>query len=231
MAQRVRERRFAMTPDQHPLALLVLLGTLSLLPLAAITMTSYLKISVVLVLVRNAIGVQQAPPALALNAVALAATLFVMAPTLSACLDEAQRSASSATAGAVSGREQIARAQAIAEPLRQFMLRNSRLEERERFVELALHGSPDRTRAAAANDWSIVVPAFVVSELQAAFEIGLILFVPFVVIDLLVSHVLLALGMQMVPPTMVSLPLKLLLFVVANGWGRLIEALVVSYRS
>ena len=150
-----------MTPDQHSLGLLVFLGTLSLLPLAAITMTSYLKISVVLVLVRNAIGVQQAPPMLALNAVALAATLFVMAPTLSACLDEAQRAASSTVAGTQSGREQIARAQAIAEPLRQFMLRNSRVEERERFVGLALHGSPDRARAAAVNDWSIVVPAFV----------------------------------------------------------------------
>ena len=219
-----------MTPDQHSLGLLVFLGTLSLLPLAAITMTSYLKISVVLVLVRNATGVQQAPPMLALNAVALAATLFVMAPTLSACLDEAQRAASSTVAGTQSGREQIARAQAIAEPLRQFMLRNSRVEERERFVGLALHGSPDRARAAAVNDWSIVVPAFVVSELQAAFEIGLILFIPFVVIDLLVSNILLALGMQMVPPAMVSLPLKLLLFVLANGWGRLIEALVISYR-
>ncbi len=231
MARHVGELHIAMTPDQHPLGLLVLVGTLSLLPLAAITMTSYLKISVVLVLVRNAIGVQQAPSTLALNAVALAATLFVMAPTLSACLDAAQDAVSSTTTGIISGHEQIARAQAIAEPLRQFMLRNSRLEERERFVELALHGSPDRTRAAAVDDWSIVVPAFVVSELQAAFEIGLILFVPFVVIDLLVSNILLALGMQMVPPTMVSLPLKLLLFVIANGWGHLIEALVASYRS
>lgn len=220
-----------MTLDQHPLGLLALLGALSLLPLAAITTTSYLKISVVLVLVRNAIGVQQAPPTLALNAVALAATLFVMAPTLNACFDEAQRAASPTAAGIVSGRAQIARAQAIGEPLRQFMLRNSRLEERKRFVELARRSSGDKTRAAAANDWSIVVPAFVVSELQAAFEIGLLLFVPFVVVDLLVSNILLALGMQMVPPTMVSLPLKLLLFVVADGWGRLLQALVVSYQN
>lgn len=219
-----------MTFDQHPLGLLALLGALSLLPLAAIATTSYLKISVVLVLVRNAIGVQQAPPTLALNAVALAATLFVMAPTLSACFDEAQRPAPPTAAGTLSGRAQIKRAQAIGEPLRQFMVRNSRLEERERFVELAHYGSPGKTQAAAADDWSIVVPAFVVSELQAAFEIGLLLFVPFVVIDLLVSNILLALGMQMVPPTMVSLPLKMLLFVVANGWGRLLQALIVSYQ-
>jgi type III secretion protein R len=83
--------------------------------------------------------------------------------------------------------------------------------------------------SASASDWAILVPAFVVSELQAAFETGLLLFVPFVVIDLLASNVLLAMGMQMVPPTMVSLPLKILLFVAADGWGRLLQALALSY--
>lgn len=218
--------------DQHPLGMLVLLGLVSLLPLVAITTTSYLKISVVLVLLRNALGVQQAPPTIALNAIALAATMFVMAPTLSACIDEAQRhSQSSATFDATPGAIQIERALAIAEPLRQFMLRNSRPAERERFVDAARQGWPEQQHAAVAtDDWRIVVPAFVVSELQAAFEIGLLLFIPFLVIDLLVSNILLALGMQMVPPTMVSLPLKLLLVVAANGWGRLLHALVLSYQ-
>jgi type III secretion protein R len=221
--------------DQHPLGLLVLLGTLSLLPLIAITTTSYLKISVVLVLVRNALGVQQAPPTMALNAIALAVTMFVMAPTLEACLDAAREAAPGQAheerAMPVPGRVQIARALSVVEPLRRFMLRNTRPEERERFLDLAQRNWPDSMKSSAgADDWSILVPAFVVSELQAAFETGLLLFIPFIVIDLLVSNVLLAMGMQMVPPMMVSLPLKLLLFVIADGWGRLLHALALSYR-
>ncbi|PTB17186.1 EscR/YscR/HrcR family type III secretion system export apparatus protein [Trinickia symbiotica] len=217
----------AMTFDQHPLGLLVLLGVLSLLPLIAITTTSFLKISVVLILVRHALGVQQAPPTMALNAIALAVTMFVMAPTFEASFAIARDGAPQST-----GREQVAYALAVAEPLRQFMLRNTRPEQRERFLDIARRGSPASAKPSArADDWTILVPAFVVSELQAAFEIGLLLFVPFVVIDLLVSNVLLAMGMQMVPPIMVSLPLKLLLFVVADGWGKLLHALAISYRS
>ena len=224
-----------MTLDQHPLSLLALLGALSLLPLIAITTTSYLKISVVLILVRNALGAQQAPPTMALNAIALAVTLFVMAPTLEACLNAAREAAPGQTreqqAVPVPGRTQIVRALSVVEPLRRFMLRNTRPGEPERFLDLARRNWPDSMKtSASADDWSIVVPAFVVSELQAAFEIGLLLFVPFIVIDLLVSNVLLAMGMQMVPPMMVSLPLKLLLFVVADGWGRLLHALALSYR-
>jgi type III secretion protein R len=224
-----------MTLDQHPLGLLVLLALLSLLPLIAITTTSYLKISVVLILVRNALGVQQAPPTMALNAIALAVTMFVMAPTLDACLDAARQAAPGQTpvehATPAPGRTQIARILSVAEPLRRFMLRNTRPEERERFLDVARRSWPDSMGVSAGpDDWSILVPAFVVSELQAAFEIGLLLFVPFIVVDLLVSNVLLAMGMQMVPPMMVSLPLKLLLFVVADGWGRLLHALALSYR-
>lgn len=213
--------------DQHPLTLLALLGFLSLFPLVAIATTSYLKISVVLVLVRNALGVQQAPTTLALHAIALVATLFVMSPTLSSCIDHAREIAVAPPSGA----SQIDAALKVVEPLRQFVLRNASATERARFLELARKTWPDTARAGARDDdWSIAVPAFVVSELQAAFEIGLLLFVPFVAVDILVSNVLLAMGMQMVPPMIVALPLKLLLFVLADGWGRLLHALVLSYR-
>ncbi|GLU32580.1 type III secretion system export apparatus subunit SctR [Trinickia caryophylli] len=219
--------------EHSPPGLLALLALLSLLPLAAIVTTSYLKISVVLVLLRNALGVQQAPSTLALNAIALAATMLVMAPTFNACVDEARRSAPAfARATAPSGEEQIERALAVAEPLRQFMLRQSRVDERERFADLVRRNAPSHAPTQTSeNDWSVVVPSFVVSELQAAFEIGLLLFIPFIVIDLLVSNVLLTMGMQMVPPMMISLPLKLLLFVAADGWGRLLQALVLSYHA
>ncbi len=216
-----------MTLDQDPLALLALLGLLSLLPLLAIATTSYLKLSIVLVLVRNALGVQQAPTTLALNAIALVATLFVMSPTLSACMDQARAMPTSP----VSGTSQIDAALEVVEPLRQFVLRNGSARERERFLELARKTWPETAGSAVrADDWSIAVPAFVVSELQAAFEIGLLLFVPFVAVDILVSNVLLAMGMQMVPPMIVALPIKLLLFVLADGWGKLLQALVLSYQ-
>lgn len=217
----------AMMLDQHPLALLALLGLLSLLPLLAIATTSYLKLSVVLVLVRNALGVQQAPTTLALNAIALITTLFIMTPTLSACVDRAR----AVTAIPASGAAQIDAALEVVEPLKRFVLRNGSERQRARFLELAQRTWPDTARTSArADDWSIAVPAFVVSELQSAFEIGLLLFVPFVALDILVSNVLLAMGMQMVPPTIVALPLKLLLFVLADGWGKLLHALVLSYR-
>ena len=213
--------------DQNPLALLALLGLLALLPLVAIATTSYLKLSIVLVLVRNALGVQQAPTTLALNAIALVGTLFVMSPTLSACMTHAREM----TAPPASGASQIEVALKVVEPLKQFVLRNGRADERERFLEMARQTWPDTAHAnARADDWSIAVPAFVVSELQAAFEIGLLMFIPFVVVDILVSNVLLAMGMQMVPPTIVALPLKLLLFVLADGWGKLLHALVLSYH-
>ena len=213
--------------DQHPLALLALLGLLSLLPLVAIATTSYLKLSVVLVLVRNALGVQQAPTTLALNAIALVGTLFVMSPTLSACMAQARQ----VTLTPASGASQIEAALAIVEPLRQFVIRNGRADERARFLDMAKQTWPEAAHSTArADDWSIAVPAFVISELQSAFEIGLLLFIPFVAIDLLVSNVLLAMGMQMVPPMIVALPLKLLLFVLADGWGKLLYALVLSYQ-
>lgn len=216
-----------MTLEQHPFALLALLGLLSLLPLVAIATTSYLKISIVLVLVRNALGVQQAPTTLALNAIALVATLFVMAPTLTACLGQIR----TITVEPASGASQIAAALTVVEPLKQFVLRNGSENERQRFLALAKTTWPEAaSQSAAADDWSIAVPAFVVSELQAAFEIGLLLFIPFVAIDMLISNVLLAMGMQMVPPMIVALPIKLMLFVAADGWGRLLHALVLSYH-
>lgn len=216
--------------DQNPLALLALLGLLSLLPLVAIATTSYLKLSVVLVLVRNALGVQQAPTTLALNAIALVGTMFIMAPTLSACMAQASQVAHAPHGGA-SGATQIETALAAVAPLKQFVMRNGRAEERARFLEMAKRTWPAAAHdAARADDWSIAVPAFVVSELQSAFEIGLLLFIPFVAVDLLVSNVLLAMGMQMVPPMIVALPIKLLLFVLADGWGKLLHALVLSYQ-
>ncbi|WP_207004415.1 type III secretion system export apparatus subunit SctR [Trinickia mobilis] len=216
-----------------PVALALLLGALALLPLAVAMTTSFLKISVVLVLVRNALGVQQAPPTIALNGIALAMTLFIMAPVAQDCFARYERIAA-APAG-IELRGTVAEVQRLApvlDPLREFLFRNSRGDERRLFVDAASRAwPPERARAIGERDWPVLIPAFVVSELLAAFEIGFLLAVPFVVIDLLVSNLLLALGMQMVSPMMLSLPLKILLFVILDGWGRLLHALVLSYQS
>jgi len=177
--------------------------------------------------VRNAIGVQQAPSSMALNGIALAMTLFVMTPTVNAGL-AAYRDTAQPNGGVL----QLPALIAAAEPLRGFMVRNGSAEQRRLFVAATRESWPQGdTASVTEKDWSIVVPAYVVSEMLKGFEIGFLLYIPFIVIDLLVSNILLALGMQMVSPAMLSLPLKILLFVAADGWGRLLHALVLSYQS
>ncbi len=226
-----------------PVSLVLLLAGIALLPLLMVCTTAFLKISMVLLIVRNALGVQQVPPAMAVNAVALAATLFVMAPIFNEMAGRLQLTAptqdrsgrpsntsSGGDAGAPPSRGGLGHIAYAAEPLRDFMLANTLPERRQRFVELAQRqwkrsalGTPSE------RDYVVLIPCFVISEMEMALKAGFVLYVPFVVIDLLLSNLLLALGMQMVSPMVVSLPLKLLLFVVLDGWTRLFEGLVASY--
>jgi len=217
-----------------PLSIALVLGALSLLPLVTICTTCYLKVSVVLMIVRNAIGIQQVPPSVAVYAVALATTVFVMAPVFGQM--QAKLEASPAYAAASSSPDRAPRLPPIAdllsasEPLRHFMTANTLPEQRQHFLDLLKRQWPPVQAAQVHDtDYVVLIPSFVVSELQLAFQAGFVLYVPFVVIDLLISNVLLALGMQMVSPMVVSLPLKLLLFVVLDGWVKLIDGLVMSY--
>ncbi|WP_196489326.1 type III secretion system export apparatus subunit SctR [Burkholderia territorii] len=210
-----------------PISLAVLLAALSLLPLLILCTTSLLKFSVVLVIVRNAMGVQQVPPSVAIYGIALAATMFVMAPTFNKAIHAAFGDDPTQAMSVPLDLDRIIQA---AEPFRQFMLRNTTREYRAQFVEIASkHWTPEMMKTTTDHDYTVLIPAFVVSQLQSAFEIGFLLYVPFIVIDLLVSNLLLALGMQMVSPMTISLPLKLLLFVQLDGWGRLIKGLTESY--
>lgn len=210
----------------------VLLGALSLMPLMVVCTTSFLKISLVLLVLRNAVGVQQVPPTLAIYGIALALSAFVMAPTVQeigqrVMTIEASGGANAARAGAPPLLPQAARA---FEPLHQFMLKYSRPEQRELFLASARKLWPaEAAREARATDAMIVIPAFVVSELQTGYEVGFLIYIPFVVIDLLISNLLMALGMQQVSPQTISIPLKLLLFVMVDGWGKLLNALALSY--
>lgn len=209
-----------------PITLAVLLAFMALVPMLVVACTSFLKISVVMSLLRNAIGVQQAPPNLALYGMALILSAYVMAPIGSAMLErltqqpEAIKNVSSFV---TSVREGV-------EPLRDFLSKNSRLEQRDFFMRTAQRmWGPKLSANLTQTDFMVLIPAFIVSELTSAFQIGFLLYLPFVVIDLIVSNILLAMGMMMVSPVTISLPLKLFLFVMVDGWSRLIHGLVLTY--
>jgi type III secretion protein R len=206
----------------------ILLGLLSLVPLIVVTTTSFLKISLVLLVLRNAIGVQQVPPTLAIYGIALAMSVFVMAPTVQEIGNRAMRI--DAKGGSARSGEILTQARDAFEPLRTFMLKYSRPEQREQFLASAKKLWPkDVAKDAKSSDILVLIPAFVVSELQTGYEIGFLIYIPFVVIDLLVSNLLMALGMQQVSPQTITIPLKLLLFVMIDGWGKLLNSLAMSY--
>lgn len=233
-----------------PITLVVALALLSLVPLAAVMMTSFLKIAIVLSLVRNALGVQQVPPNMALYGLALILSAYVMAPVIMQAGHEMQAVVAPAaqTNGPAAMRPGVPSMPSLtpppdrmalllggaaraAEPLRTFMLKNSRPSQRDFFVRTAhqLWG-PQLSSDVKETDFLVLIPAFLVSELTSAFQIGFLLYLPFVVIDIIVSNILLAMGMMMVSPVTISMPLKLFLFVMVDGWTRLIQGLVLSYR-
>ncbi|WP_213989503.1 type III secretion system export apparatus subunit SctR [Sodalis sp. dw_96] len=210
----------------NPLMLALFLGALSLVPILMIVCTSFLKISMVLMLTRNAMGVQQVPPNMALYGIALAATLFVMAPVFS---DMSQRVKQQPLDLTSMDRLSYTLNNGV-EPLKKFMSHNT---DPDILVHLEENGARMWPKDMAANlnadSPLLIIPAFVLSELQSGFEMGFLIYIPFIVVDLIVSNVLLALGMQMVSPMTISLPLKILLFVLVSGWTRLLDGLFYSY--
>ncbi len=204
-------------------AVTILLGltVLAVAPSILLMMTSFTRIVVVLSLTRNALGVQAIPPNQVLVGLAMFLTFFVMAPVLTEVNDTALQPYLD---GQVSQSEAIKEAEG---PFKEFMLANTRSSDLEMMIGMSGGEQPE-----TPQDTSMValVPAFVLSELQSAFIIGIVIFVPFVVIDLVVAAVLMSLGMMMLPPVFVSLPLKLLVFVMVDGWALTAEALVANYR-
>ena len=209
-----------------PLILALFVGALALMPMLLIICTSFLKIVIVLMITRNAIGVQQVPPSMAVNGIALAATLFIMAPVgyeIAEGIKASPVDTSSVINFLQTGREAI-------QPLRAFMLRNVDPDVLTHLLENTARLWPAKmAQEVQREDLILLVPAFVLSQLQAGFEIGFLIYIPFIVIDLIVSNLLLALGMQMVSPMTISLPLKLLLFVRVSGWTRLLDSLFLSF--
>ena len=213
---------------------------LALAPFFAVMVTSFTKIAVVLSLVRNALGLQQVPPNIVLNGLALVLSVFVMYPTIEKMQAAAAiESASNATMPGdakegdnplASTGDIFATADRAKEPLRAFLMKHSDPRERAFFLRTQQRiGDPNTVQALKESDFVIVIPAFVVKELKLAFQIGFLIFLPFLVIDMVISNILLAMGMMMLSPVTISLPFKILLFVLVDGWVKLTHGLVLSY--
>lgn len=215
----------------RPIVLVVALALVSLLPFIFMSVTAFVKISTVLQIVRSAIGAQNIPSNTVVMAFAAALTVLAMMPVGDKIIARATplfegNNKTQDTVTLVKGG-----VDAVVEPMREFLKANASEKERERFLQVARDARPDKDKdKVGADDLSVLVPAFVTTELTEAFAIGFLLYLPFLVIDLVIANVLLALGMQMLSPTQVSLPFKLLLFVAIDGWGLLAQALVAGYH-
>lgn len=202
------------------LQLLALLTLLSLAPAIMVMMTSFTRIVIVLALLRQALGLAQTPPNQVLIGLALFLSLFIMVPTL-------QEINANALQPYTNG--QLTQEQALergVEPLRRFMLKQTREKDIALFLQM---GNIEQPNSPADVPTHVLVPAFLLSELKTAFQMGFVLFIPFLVIDMAVASILMSMGMMMLPPMMISLPFKLLLFVLVDGWYLVVHSLVLSF--
>jgi|SRR5579864_4955757 type III secretion protein R len=272
----------------NPIVMVIVLGTLALAPFIVVMLTSFVKISVVLSIVRNALGTQQVPPNQIITGLAFVLTIFVMVPVVRQMYDDAGNVSNTRDIFSEASVKSLYDASKKAkEPLRHFLSQHSHVKDRELFMDLAVRlevsASPKNQAAASAkpvspapqananqsatptavqastvqapaaqtpappatqappatpqpsverpdkNDFQILIPSFVTSQLKEAFEVGFLIFVPFIVVDMVVANILLSMGMQMLSPTVISLPFKLLLFVLVDGWFLIVRGLVLSY--
>ena len=203
-----------------PVQIMILLTLLTFLPAIIISLSSFTRIIIVFHFLRQALGTQEAPSNQILIGLALFLSFFIMNPTLTAIYNDAHEPWSTG---------EIDQAQALergSQPLKQFMLRSTREKDLQLFIEMS--GGP-KPKGPDDLPMRAVMPAFMISEIKTAFQIGFVLFLPFLVIDMVVSSVLLSMGMMQLPPAMVSLPFKVLLFIMVDGWGLVVSSLVKSY--
>lgn len=218
----------------RPLVLMIALGALGLAPFVLLMVTSFVKISVVLSIVRSAMGTQQIPPTQVITGLAIILTVYIMAPVgndMYRAADAQSFTSSESFVSAKTVEQLIEGGKRAKEPLRTFLLNKVSTKDRALFYKLALkmRKTEEDRKEISDSDFLVITPAFVVSELKEAFQIGFLLFVPFIVIDMVVANILLALGMHMLSPTTISMPFKLLLFVLVDGWYLIAKGLVIGY--
>ncbi|NRO95257.1 EscR/YscR/HrcR family type III secretion system export apparatus protein [Paraburkholderia sp. NMBU_R16] len=207
--------------------LLIVILAISLLPFVAMVVTSYAKIVVVFGLLRNAFGVQQVPPNMVLNGIAILVSLYVMAPVGMSALQSLQ----SQTISSQSTQAVIQVFGAAREPFRTFLSKHANEREKRFFMRSASVVWPkEMASSLKETDLIVLAPAFTLTELTDAFKIGFLLYIAFIVIDLIIANILLAMGLNQVTPTNIAIPFKLLLFVVMDGWSTLVHGLVMTYR-
>ena len=200
--------------------LIVLIAVLSLAPSILVMMTSFVRIIVVLSFLRTALGTQQTPPNQVLVSLALFLTAFIMMPTFERAYDEG-------IAPLIAGQiDEIDAFERSAQPFREFMLRQVREQDLELFVDI---GGISLENTGDVMPMRVLIPAFMISELRRAFEIGFLIFVPFLIIDMVVSSILMAMGMMMLPPIIIALPFKIIFFVLVDGWYLIVGSLVRSF--
>ncbi|MBX5469457.1 MAG: flagellar type III secretion system pore protein FliP [Thermoleophilaceae bacterium] len=209
------------TDGANAVQILLFVAGLSLVPALLFTVTGFTRILIVLGFIRSGLGTPSAPPNQVLVGIAVFLTIFVMAPTFKAINDDAIQPLSH---GRITQAQALDRGQ---KPLREFMFKQTREKDLALFVRLA-HVKQPKTRADVPT-W-VLIPAFIVSELKTAFQIGFLIFLPFLIIDLVVSSTLMSMGMMMLPPVFISLPFKILLFVLVDGWNLVTQSVVQSFH-
>lgn len=225
------------TNTPAPVVMVIVLGALGLAPFVLIMLTSFVKLAVVLSILRNALGTQQTPPNQVITGLAFILTIFIMSPVaqqMYAAAGPIPDTGELFSAGNITQLWNAARRSR--EPLRQFLLRHAHEPDRVMFLELQARLTAGSQVAAAGpvapvdrQDFRVLIPAFVTSELKEAFQTGFLIYIPFLIIDLVVANILLTMGMGMLSPPVVSLPFKLLVFVLVDGWALIVRGLVLSY--
>ncbi len=215
-----------MTSD--PIAIIILLAIMSLMPIIFILTTSFIKIAMVCILTRESLGVQQIPPNIVIYSLSLILSFYVMGPVYNAsflAIQDDLKSGKPLTYNVI-----IDDFQKSSEPIKQFLIKHSERNERIFFYQsLNKFWSKDMMNGVNQDNFIVLIPAFMVSELTKAFKIGFLIYLPSVIIDIIVSNILMAMGMMMMSPVTISLPIKLLLFIAIDGWSRLLHVLISSY--
>ncbi|MBQ3311890.1 flagellar type III secretion system pore protein FliP [bacterium] len=207
--------------DINPvIQMLLVMAMFSLLPFVFCCMTSFLRFIVVFSMLKTALGTQSVPPAVVIIGLSMILTFYTMGPVFQQCYDQGQVPYNKT-------KNILLAVEAGSKPLKEFMLKQTRETDISFFIELSGNSRPESPDELTI--WQ-VAPAYILSELKTAFEIGFIVFVPFIVLDLVVANVLLALGMFMLSPTIISLPFKLLIFIAVDGWALIVQGLVQSYN-
>ena len=213
----------------NPIILIGALTLLGLAPFIAILTTSFVKIVVVIHMVRSALGLQQAPPNLAINGLAIILSMYVMAPV---AMDSYEKfNTHNVSFDDIKNPALEDAVKDSFKPFEDFLLKHSSEQERNFFLQTTKKIWPKKYSETVSNrNLLILIPSFLVSELTSAFQIGFLLYLPFIIIDLIISNILISMGMIMVSPIVISLPFKVLLFVLVDGWVRLVHGLILSYQ-